>query len=250
MSMHVMPPSEGLATRAPAGEMIAARALAALSRPDAPTTIDRAGADMAAIIARLSGTPGSDAAQSATGADPMVRRLSQALAAIEREAPDEQGFAAVYADALRLAIITRVMDLPSAGGDRSDPATDASDFSAPSARQRAASGLQKWRLKRVVAYIDENLASKVTLQGMAEAAGLSRMHFAAQFRATTGERPHEYLLRRRIERAQALMLETRDSLVAIALDVGFQTQAHFTAVFRRFVGDTPYQWRCANRAGA
>ena len=44
-----------------------------------------------------------------------------------------------------------------------------------------------------------------------------------------------------------LLLETRDPLVEIALAVGFQTQAHFTTVFRRFVGDTPYQWRCANR---
>lgn len=74
------------------------------------------------------------------------------------------------------------------------------------------------------------------------------MHFAAQFRVATGMRPHEYLLRQRIERAQKMLVETRDSLVEIALGVGFQTQAHFTTVFRRFVGDTPYQWRCANRA--
>ena len=85
----------------------------------------------------------------------------------------------------------------------------------------------------------------MTLQDMAAVAGLSRMHFAAQFRAAVGARPHEYLLRRRIERAQELLKQAEVSLVDIALTVGFQTQAHFTTVFKRVGGDTPYQWRSA-----
>ena len=106
--------------------------------------------------------------------------------------------------------------------------------------------LQKWRLKRVEQYIDENLGGKVTLENLAAVAGLSRMHFAAQFRAAVGMRPHEYLLKRRIERAQELLRQANASLVDIALTVGFQTQAHFTTVFKRFAGDTPYQWRSAH----
>ncbi len=58
-------------------------------------------------------------------------------------------------------------------------------------------------------------------------------------------RPHQYLLRRRIERAEALLKEAEISLVEVAVTVGFQTQAHFTAVFKRFAGDTPYQRRNA-----
>jgi AraC family transcriptional regulator len=71
------------------------------------------------------------------------------------------------------------------------------------------------------------------------------MHFAAQFRAAVGMRPHQYLLKRRIERAEALLKQAEISLVEVALTVGFQTQAHFTTVFKRFAGDTPYQWRSA-----
>jgi AraC family transcriptional regulator len=71
------------------------------------------------------------------------------------------------------------------------------------------------------------------------------MHFAAQFRLATGIRPHEFVLRRRVARSQQLLAETHATLVEIALSVGFQTQAHFTTVFKRFVGDTPRQWRCA-----
>jgi len=106
--------------------------------------------------------------------------------------------------------------------------------------------LQKWRLKRVVEYVDNRLSGKITLMDLAAIAGLSRMHFASQFRAATGFRPHEYLLRRRIQRAEELLRQSTMTLVEIALTVGFQTQAHFTTVFKRFVGDTPYQWRNAN----
>jgi len=93
--------------------------------------------------------------------------------------------------------------------------------------------------------VPERNNKKITLQDLALAAGLSRMYFAAQFRAATGLRPHEYLLKRRIERAVELLKRAEISLVDVALTVGFQTQAHFTTVFKRFAGDTPYQWRSA-----
>lgn len=186
-------------------------------------------------------------------ADPVVRRLSRALEAAEHEGRE---FGGLYADALRLAIVTRLLSTPDLADAQTQDAPRADEtgrIEAPAetpatAPRRPKSGLPKWRFKRVTAYIEENIGESVTLAGMAAAAGLSRMHFAAQFRVATGMRPHEFLLRRRVERAQQMLLETRDPLVEIALAVGFQTQAHFTTVFRRFVGDTPYQWRCANRA--
>ncbi|AWM00598.1 AraC family transcriptional regulator [Bradyrhizobium amphicarpaeae] len=164
--------------------------------------------------------------------DPIMRRLSDALAATEAT---HDAHSAIMADALRLAILTRTFSRQT--------------LRAPTVREenagRAVRSLQNWRLKRVLKYVDENLTAKITLQDLAVVAGLSRMHFAAQFRAATGVRPHEYLLRRRIERAQELLKQGEVALVDIALTVGFQTQAHFTTVFKRFVGDTPYQWRSA-----
>jgi AraC-like DNA-binding protein len=103
--------------------------------------------------------------------------------------------------------------------------------------------LPNWRLKRAVEYIDANIAEPITLAGVAKSTGLTRMYFAAQFRAATGLRPHEYILRRRVERAQDLMLSSDIALVETAFSVGFQTQAHFTTVFKRLVGQTPYKWR-------
>jgi len=69
------------------------------------------------------------------------------------------------------------------------------------------------------------------------------MHFAAQFRATTGFRPREYLLFKRIERAKVVMSTTRMPLVDVAFSVGFNAQAHFSTVFKRFTGRTPVQWK-------
>jgi AraC-like DNA-binding protein len=110
-------------------------------------------------------------------------------------------------------------------------------------RQRAVAALPKWRLRRVLTYIDANIGVSLTLANLSAAAGLSRMHFARQFRAATGMRPHDYVLRRRIARAQQMLPVTSNPLIDIALSVGFQTQAHFTTVFKRIVGSTPSQWR-------
>jgi AraC family transcriptional regulator len=110
-------------------------------------------------------------------------------------------------------------------------------------RRRRIAALADWRLKRAAIFIERHLAEPVTLSEIALAAGLTRMHFAAQFRVATGLRPREYLMRRRIERAQCLLAEGAISIVEVALSVGFQNQAHFSTVFRRFVGQTPARWR-------
>jgi AraC family transcriptional regulator len=167
--------------------------------------------------------------------DPVIRRLNDALAATEAA---HDSHSAICADALRLAILTRQFSRQSQAASNEAASDD-------NASGRNVRSLQKWRLKRVVQYVDEHLGAKITLQDLAEVAGLSRMHFAAQFRAAMGLRPHEYLLKRRIERAEELLKCANVPLVDIALSVGFQTQAHFTTVFKRFAGDTPYQWRSA-----
>ena len=110
-------------------------------------------------------------------------------------------------------------------------------------RKISMAALPKWRLTRVLTYIEANIGERIRLADLAATAGLSRMYFAKQFRATTGLRPHDFVLRKRIERAQRMLAETPDTLVDIALSVGFQTQAHFTTVFKKIAGHTPYQFR-------
>jgi AraC-like DNA-binding protein len=115
------------------------------------------------------------------------------------------------------------------------------------ATQRQIRALQKWRLKRVVEYVENHLSEKNALSDLAAIAGLSRMHFASQFRKATGLRPHEFLLRRRIQRAEELLRNTTMPIAEISLTVGFQTHAHLTTVFKRFAGCTPRRWRAINK---
>ncbi len=110
-------------------------------------------------------------------------------------------------------------------------------------RPKPNTGLPKWRMKRLQQYLAANIAGSISLGDMAAAVGLSKMHFAAQFRAATGFRPHEYLLFQRIERATIAITDSELSLAEIALSVGFQAQAHFSTVFKRFTGKSPGQWK-------
>ena len=108
------------------------------------------------------------------------------------------------------------------------------------------SPLPRWRLRRVQDYIAANIGERMNLPELASVAGLSRMHFAAQFRAATGHCPHGYLLSCRIERAKTLLLQQNTPIVEIALSVGFQSQAHFSTVFKRLTNQTPLGWRRAS----
>ena len=107
--------------------------------------------------------------------------------------------------------------------------------------------LPRCRLKRVLDYVGANIGESISLPELAGVAGLSRMHFDAQFRAATGYRPHEYLMFRRNEEAKALLSQEAMPLVEVAFSVGFQSQAHFSTIFKRFTGQTPLEWR---RGGA
>jgi AraC-like DNA-binding protein len=107
--------------------------------------------------------------------------------------------------------------------------------------------LPKWRLRRVEQHIADHFDRCLSLSELANVAGLSRMHFAAQFRAATGYRPREYLLNYRIEHAKTLLETSGRPLAEIALAVGFSTQAHFSTVFKRMSGQSPARWRLASK---
>jgi AraC family transcriptional regulator len=108
--------------------------------------------------------------------------------------------------------------------------------------------LPRGKLCAVVAYIEEHLDAGLTLAQLAAAANLSAYHFARQFKAATGMPPHQYVIARRVARAQQLLHPDRDlALAEIAVCVGFADQSQFTHHFKRLVGVTPRQFRLAAR---
>ena len=83
------------------------------------------------------------------------------------------------------------------------------------------------KLRRVIEYIMENLEGNPTLAGMAAVVDSSSYHFARQFKAATGLAPHQFLITRRIERAQHLLVQMRTRLAEVAFRSGFANQSHF-----------------------
>lgn len=108
-------------------------------------------------------------------------------------------------------------------------------------------GLSGRQLRRVDAFVADNLDGSLSLDDMAQEAGVSRFHFARMFRQATGETPHRWLTARRIEAAKTLLRATDKPVAAIAADTGFASQSHFGQVFRRATGETPGAWRRRTR---
>lgn len=109
----------------------------------------------------------------------------------------------------------------------------------------ARQGLAPWQIRRVLAHIEANLSTPIRNKELAAIARLSTFHFAVAFRNSVGEPPHTHIIRRRVERAQGLMLSTDRSLSDIAVECGLADQAHFTRLFRKIVGESPAAWRRA-----
>jgi AraC-like DNA-binding protein len=98
-------------------------------------------------------------------------------------------------------------------------------------------------VRRAIEYMHANLAGSVRLEDIAGAVGLSVFHFSRTFRHTTGLAPHRYLTKARIDKVKLLLLESEQSLAAIAEEAGFSDQSHMSKVFRKLAGTTPKHFR-------
>ncbi|APO68908.1 AraC family transcriptional regulator protein [Rhizobium gallicum] len=98
---------------------------------------------------------------------------------------------------------------------------------------------------RVDDFIDANLHRNVRLAEMAAAAGLGPDSFARRFKATTGLSPYAYVLEKRIARAEHMLAATPAPIAAVALQLGFAGQSHFTTMFKRRRGITPQAYRAS-----
>jgi AraC-like DNA-binding protein len=116
-------------------------------------------------------------------------------------------------------------------------------------RTRRPRGLEVQRLARALSFIESHLGDSISVRDTASHVHLSAFHFGRMFRRSTGESPHEYLQRRRMEEALLLVARTMLPLHEVARRVGYPNQAHFTRAFRKTVGASPLRYRTAGRSG-
>ena len=103
--------------------------------------------------------------------------------------------------------------------------------------------LPEWRARKVKQYIETRLEYPIRVSELARLVGLSPGHFCRQFHQRFGLPPRDYVMLQRMDLAKRHMLSTPEPLCSIALQCGLADQSHFSRVFRRVVGMSPYQWR-------
>jgi AraC family transcriptional regulator len=129
--------------------------------------------------------------------------------------------ARLYADSLAAALSARLLQ----------------DHARPAAPTRQT--LSKPQLKRLVEYVETNLADDLSLEELARVAGLSIPHMTTLFRRTMGQSVHSYVMERRVCRARALLLDRALSIPAVAYETGFAHPSHLARWMRRLLGVAP-----------
>lgn len=180
------------------------------------------------LVARAGGSAVSDLAPLATGPfrDTLVAELCRRL-----EQPGE--YTAASVDAVLVLLVATLLE------------------QGHNVRRRpSATRLTGAALARVLDHVDAQIADPLPVDDLAAVAGLPRRPFAAEFRLAMRMPVHQYVLRRRVDRAVALLTTTERPIADIAAALGFTHQAHLTRVLRRLTGATPAQHRARAREAA
>jgi AraC family transcriptional regulator len=163
--------------------------------------------------------------------DPVMHGLATALLDPVEQANERS---ALFVDHIALAFHAHITDVYGNSAARAHPVSG---------------GLSPGQLRRALDFMVARLGDDPTIAQLAQECGLSSGYFARAFRRTMGAAPHQWLMKKRIERAQELLL-TGLGLADVAVGCGFVDQSHFTRVFAKLKGCTPGQWRRTNRPGS
>ncbi|MGC4000852.1 MAG: AraC family transcriptional regulator [Anaeromyxobacter sp.] len=155
-------------------------------------------------------------------------RLVGPVRALLAEAEGGAKAGAFYADCLRAAIGAF---LASAGRG------------APRELRREPARLDGRAIHQLRDYLAASFREGPSLGDMARRVGVSESQLLRAFRRTTGETPHAYLMRLRLEAVRDRLQRGRGTLAEIAAELGFADQSHMTRLFRRRFGLTPGAFR-------
>ena len=102
-------------------------------------------------------------------------------------------------------------------------------------------------LRQIAEYVDAQLSRRISLSELAAFADMPVFRFSRAFKRSTGFAPYQYILRRRVRRAEQLLAETDTPISGIAFATGFSSQSHLTTAFTRFAGQPPNAYRRSSR---
>ena len=100
---------------------------------------------------------------------------------------------------------------------------------------------------QVAEILGDNTAEKISVREVAQSLGYHEKYFSAKFKKKTGKSPCAYRNERRLLKAEALLRNTRLSVIEIAAQTGFDNVSYFNRLFRARNGTTPTEYRKRNR---
>jgi AraC family transcriptional regulator len=153
------------------------------------------------------------------------------MAALGREVEQPGPMGRAYAESLVVLVVTELVR----------------HHSTLTAAPKSDEDLPSRRLRRIIGYIEAHLSEDLSLSTLAAEAGMSAARLARGFRRATGHSVHQYLLKRRLEWAAALLGGAEQAIAEVALMTGFCSQSHLTTTFQRLYGTTPAAYRREHR---
>ncbi len=154
--------------------------------------------------------------------DPLIERLGQTCCRMLAE-----GLGDYFADGVARWIAAQLVTAHSSGIRRPDPKVN---------------GLTSSQLKKIAGFIEERLEEPLNIEDIAASVGLNPIHFARQFKRSTGKPPYQFVIEKRVERARELLAADMP-IAQVAAAAGFSHQEHLTRVFGRQTGMTPGAYR-------
>lgn len=109
--------------------------------------------------------------------------------------------------------------------------------------ERLTVSLTESKLHEILLTIEDELEQRIHVASLAESLGMSPSRFSRAFKTAMGASPQRYILERRVLRAQQLLERSDLSLADISLESGYSSQAHMTAMFSRYFGIAPGEYR-------
>jgi AraC family transcriptional regulator len=166
-------------------------------------------------------------AMPSSGMDPLVYRLICSLVPVLRH---RQGKVEDSVDQAMLALCSHL-------------STRLEEPAIP--RPCAKVALSPWQERRAKEMMASHMDRGLSIARIANECSLSRSHFSRAFKKNTGVSPRDWFLQMRLDKAKRLLTDTQLTISRISLDCGFADQSHFTRVFTRMIGQTPFNWRRA-----
>jgi AraC family transcriptional regulator len=106
--------------------------------------------------------------------------------------------------------------------------------------------LPHYKTRRAIDYIQSHYQEDIGFRDIALHLGMSPYHFARLFTQATGQSPHQFIMRCRIDAAKKMLTESQRSIADIAAEVGYKSQSYFSTRFALLAGMPPVVFRACH----